>query len=274
MKQIIGFQAAENYLQQGECTELPCPAADTAQTVKPALAEVQFESCHRTLSYYNDRFPLQVGDTVFVEGKLAGCRGKVVSLCYNFKIKLSDYKRIIGVANTDVHGQFYMMGPVMLSFDAAALPYEKAASWFLPPADPDEEIVCGSDAQSFLLADTAAWNMPCAVLDRGLDYLTANRIAYLSLAGSEGRALVKGSEVYEVAFRYENGEISALTCSCFCSGACKHEAAALMLLRQLLQSIAQNYGEAYAASGFFAAVNKADFCCTLLAGKESGSLII
>ena len=53
-----------------------------------------------TLSYYNDLFDLHRGDLVFVVGKLEGLRGIVVDVSYNFKIKLSDYKRVIAVADT------------------------------------------------------------------------------------------------------------------------------------------------------------------------------
>ena len=43
---------------------------------------------------------------VYVDGKLEGQRGRVVEVSYTFKIKLSDYKRVIAVVDTNVSGQF------------------------------------------------------------------------------------------------------------------------------------------------------------------------
>lgn len=57
------------------------------------------------LSYYNDAFDLKCGDIVFVEGKLEGLRGRVVDVAYNFKIKLSDYKKVVSVADTKCAGR-------------------------------------------------------------------------------------------------------------------------------------------------------------------------
>ena len=76
-----------------------------------------------TLSYYNDLFDLKVGDIVFVEGKLEGLCGRVVDVTYNFKIKLSDYKRVISVADTEVRGEFFFAGSHFITFDPTVLPY-------------------------------------------------------------------------------------------------------------------------------------------------------
>ena len=46
-------------------------------------------------AYYNDSFDLKVGDFVYVEGKLEGYRGQVTEVNYSFKIKPSDYKKVI-----------------------------------------------------------------------------------------------------------------------------------------------------------------------------------
>ena len=63
-----------------------------------SLVLIHFPARNMTLSYYNDQFDLHCGDLVFVDGKLEGFRGHVVDVCYTFKIKLSDYKRVISVA--------------------------------------------------------------------------------------------------------------------------------------------------------------------------------
>ena len=63
-----------------------------AQTApKKSVVQVCFAARNRTLAYYNDQFDLRPGDIVYVDGKLAGLRGQVTEVCYNFKIKLSDF---------------------------------------------------------------------------------------------------------------------------------------------------------------------------------------
>ena len=84
-------------------------------------------------------------------------------------------------------------------------------------------------------------------------------------------AIVEGSEAYEVEFEYDNGEISKLTCSCFCSYHCKHEIAAMLQLRETLKVIEKNYAAEYESSGYFAAVTKGTLFAFAIDGKESGS---
>ena len=88
------------------------PKNDTSQrTLAPrkSVVQVSFPGRGGALAYYNDQFDLKVGDRVYVEGKLEGQLGYVAAVNYSFKIKLSEYKRVIAVADTNVHGQFYIM---------------------------------------------------------------------------------------------------------------------------------------------------------------------
>ena len=90
-----------------------------------SVVRVHFPARNMTLSYYNDLFDLKVGDIVFVQGKLEGLRGRVVEVNYNFKIKISEYKRVIAVIDTTVNGQFFMTGSHFVTFDRVALPVSK-----------------------------------------------------------------------------------------------------------------------------------------------------
>ena len=77
----------------------------------------------KSLAYYNDQFDLKPCDRVYVDGKLEGQLGIVTAVNYNFKIKLSEYKRVIALVKTDVHGKFYMAGSHFVTFDPqCALP--------------------------------------------------------------------------------------------------------------------------------------------------------
>lgn len=62
-----------------------------------------------------------------MDGKLAGQRGRVTQVNYSFKIRLSDYKRVISVADIAVDGLFYAAGSHLVTFDRGVLPACQAA---------------------------------------------------------------------------------------------------------------------------------------------------
>ncbi|MCD8007618.1 MAG: hypothetical protein LUF68_01530, partial [Clostridiales bacterium] len=102
----IGF-AAEQPQEQLEAAYTP---PQQTATPRRSVVQVMFPNRGTRLAYYNDQFDLHPGDIVFVDGKLEGQRGRVVEVNYNFKIKASDYKRVVAVADIEVHGQFHMAG--------------------------------------------------------------------------------------------------------------------------------------------------------------------
>lgn len=112
---------------------------------RKSLVSVRFEKNNRVLSYYNDKFDLHKGDIVFVDGKLEGERGFVEEVNYNFKIKLSDYKKVVALANTTVKGKFFFAGDYFISFDESVIPYEKVITWLKPPVVDEEEIVVSNE---------------------------------------------------------------------------------------------------------------------------------
>ena len=78
---------------------------------RASLVQVRFPERHGTdLAYYNDSFDLHVGDMVYVEGKLEGLRGFVTEVSYNFRIRVSDYRRVTAVVDTEVKGQLFLAG--------------------------------------------------------------------------------------------------------------------------------------------------------------------
>lgn len=122
MKFKIGF-SAEAHKDENVAQNLPT-AIHTSEPRK-SVVQVHFPTRNMTLAYYNDRFDLQRGDLVFVDGKLEGLRGRVVDVTYNFKIRLSDYKRVIAVADTKVSGEFHLAGSHFVTFDPSTLPFSK-----------------------------------------------------------------------------------------------------------------------------------------------------
>ncbi len=267
----IGFAVSGEYEdKKGKECKMP------RQMTQPrrSLVQVYFAEKNRTLAYYNDKFDLHNGDIVYVDGKLEGCRGRVTDVNYNFKIKLSDYKRVIALADTVVHGEFFMAGSHLVTFERGVLPNSQIAAWFIPPLKPEDEIVCESDDSAFALQDLKDMKISQETACRGNEYYTQNRVRYISIDGGQGYAIVEGSKGYEVEFNYRNGEISGLVCSCFCSGQCKHEFAAMLQLRETLELIEKNYPKEYAQSDYFAAVAKQTLFAYAVDGKESGAFTI
>ena len=267
----IGFEAEHPEKKPVEATyTVP------QQTAAPrkSVVQVHFTGRNMTLAYYNDQFDLHHGDLVYVDGKLEGMRGRVVEVNYNFKIKVSEYKRVIAVVDTTVNGQFFMAGSHFVTFDHAALPISKAVTWFKAPEKEDDEFISGSDDTSFRLNNLKGMNVSGAVAERGHEYYIENKVRYICIDGTRGYAIVEGSKAYEVEFEYRNGEISNLVCSCFCSFNCKHEFAAMLQLRETLEMIEKHYATEYERTGYFAAVNKGTLFAFAIDGKETGSFTL
>lgn len=241
---------------------------------RKSIVQVYFPDRDRSYAYYNDQFDLKCGDMVFVEGKPEGLRGRVTEVNYNFKIKLSDYKRVIAVVDTNVNGEFYMAGSHFVTFDAMALPRSKVITWFKAPELDEDEFVSGSDETSFLIDDLSGMNISSQIAERGHEYYANNKVRYICVDGNNGYAIVEGSEAYEVEFEYHNREIRNLVCSCFCSYNCKHEFAAMLQLRETLELIEKHYVDIYEKSGYFAAVCKGVLFGMAVDGKETGKFVL
>lgn len=268
----IGFSAEENTEEKAPETEIA--PAETETSVRCSLVQVKFEGHNTPLAYYNDKFDLHCGDIVYVDGKFEGRRGRVVGVEYNFRIRLSDYKRVIAAADTNVRGQLYFCGSHIMTFDRNVLPREKVAGWFKAPAGAEEEIVVSHDGSSFPLQNLLMMGAKPEIAQRGNTYYSENRVRYLCLDGTNGYAIVEGTHPYEVEFICQDGEVSDIVCDCYCVGTCKHEVAAMLQLRETLDYMQNHYAEEYSASGYFAAIGKPTFYALCLDSIETGSLVL
>ena len=262
----------------GQSPEKEEPSAHNPQphTVVPrkSLAQIRFSGKGVALTYYNDRFDLKIGDRVYVEGHYEGQVGRVTELSYNFKIKLSDYKKVIAVVDTDVHGTFHMAGSHFVTFDPATLPPARVALWFNPPSREEDEIVTSTDDFAFPLDDLKQMHVTPAIAGRGQEYYLENRVLYLCLQGSTGFAIVEGNNNYVVEFEYHNGEIRRLICDCPCAYTCKHAVAVMLQLKETLDCIQKQYAAEYAKTGCFAAIRKSTLLSYAIDGKEAGSFTL
>ena len=270
----MAFQIGFSVKDRDQKADIAVPAKDSQILPRKSVVQIYFESNHATLTYYNDRFDLKVGDLVYVEGEMAEYRGRVTNVNYNFKIKISAYKRVISVADTTVSGRFYMAGTHFVTFDRNALPSEKVLTWFQSPKKDEDEFVVGNDESAFYLNDLSGMKVSPVIAERGENYYTHNQVRYISVDGSKGYAVVEGGDAYEVEFEYRKGEISKLVCSCFCSYNCKHEYAAMLQLKETLDLISKHYEEEYEQKGYFAAIHNATLFAFAINNKETGVFVL
>ena len=242
------------------------PAAAEATAPRASVVRVRFPK-GMAFSYYNEEFDLQEGDRVYVEGKFAGECGRVVEVSHNFKIKRSEYKRVIAKLDTAVTGDLYFAESYLLSFERGTLPPAQCEPWFCAPESEEDEYLVGAGGEAFALEECE--RVFRSVLDGRLDDYG---VPYLALDGTKGRAVVEGSRNYAVEFTYQNGEVSGLVCPCFETGVCYHQAAAMLVLRELLRYIEEHYAAQYGKSGFFAAIRKDAFFGFAVDGKARGRL--
>lgn len=260
----IGFSMGTDAKQQQEVIgeQVRCNEG------KRSLVQVYFEEKSLTLTYYNDRFALQRGDTVFVSGKLAGHSGRVTEVCYSFKIRPSDYERVISVADTEVHGSFFAAGSLFATMEEASLPPIQAKSWFFPIGTEAEEFITESDGNSFPLEDLRQMGVSEAVAERGHGYYMENRVRYLHLKNGKGYAIVQGNKPYEVEFGYSEGEITDPVCTCFCNSRCKHTFAAMLQLKELFHNLGQERAQAVQNGKSVSAMQKMTFLAQAVMGHD------
>ena len=268
----IGF-TAETEKKEQCISENAQSNKDVISNARKSVVDVLFPDRHLTCSYYNDMFDLKRGDIVYVDGKLEGLRGRVVEVNYTFKIKLSDYKRVIGVANTNVVGEFHLAGSHFITTDENTLNYEQIITWFKASTPEDEEFVSSSDDESFNLNDLSGMKIDKLTADKGHEYYIENQVQYIELSNGKGRAIVTGTKPYEVEFNYNNGDISSLVCNCYCTGNCKHEFATMLQLKETLKLIEKEYPDIN-PNTYLAAVSKTTFFEFVIDNKQSGTFTL
>ena len=151
------------------------------------------------------------------------------------------------------------------------LPYAQVRSWFFPPEADGEYAVGHGPGPVYALEQLS---IPAGVAEKGHAYYMENRAIYLSVDGTAGRAIVSGSVPYEITFTYADGSVSALTCTCYETGLCKHSAALLLQLRETLEKIHEHWPDALAEDGYFAAVSKSAFSFFTASSSKPASITL
>ena len=264
----IGFMANHREAKEQEKTEILIPADPM---IRKSVVRVRFPDKGMALAYYNDKFDLHIGDRVYVDGKMEGIQGRVVEVSYHFKIKVSEYKKVIAVVDTHVEGELFAAGSHFVAFDPDVLSYEQVFTWLKAPEE-EEEVEVSTDGISFPLEDLSQMDITGAIAQRGHEYYMDNNVRCVGISGSQGRAIVEGTQIYEVEFCYQDGQISDLVCNCPCTCHCKHEVAAMLQMRETLDMIKKHYREKLQESQYFLAVYKPLLFAFAIDGKETGSI--
>lgn len=242
----------------------------SGKPTRPTMALVKLFKNGITMSYYNDRFNLKKGDIVFVGDEGNFFRGRVEQVTADFNVDKEYFDRVVGRAVTEVRGSFSQAESYLLTFDRDVLPYRQFLTW-MKPVDEDMHYIRYDD-ESFSLKKTEKWGVYDTIFERGVDYHRQNRLLYLSLDGTEGHAVVGGTQPYEVSFRYEDGRISALTCDCPCNYRCKHDVATLLKLKEMRKLLKKEHADEWKQSRYFAIVAKPTFFANAVDGNQDAKV--
>ena len=77
-----------------------------------------------------------------------------------------------------------------IAFDSSVLPYKKVLGWFKASSYEDEEIVVCNDDSSFVLDNLNDMKIGTQIADRGYDYYMQNKVVYICVDNTHGRAIV------------------------------------------------------------------------------------
>ncbi len=273
MKFKIGFTAEKEVEKKFPETEVQTPEEAPA---RESLVRVYFPQRGFDCTYYNNLFDLHVGDLVYVDGKLEGKRGRVIDVSYTFKIKLSDYKRVIAKIDTDISGEFCYVGDELFSFDRNTVPFGKILPYFKAPAKPDEEYVSAKENKFYNLDDLEGMGAYEHTIMTGKADFNCGEVLYLSVDGGKGHAIVGTDELHEIEFDFENGMIANITCDCWACGICEHGVAAVFALKSALEITEKHFAEKFEKSGYFAVMPKSIFMnvIALIDDDGVGSFVI
>ncbi len=237
MKSVLGF-GSSGIKESGDDVVV----MKETETPVRSLVSVRFIGTGRTFTYYNDKFRLEVGDRVFVSGRLAGKPGIVEKITVKFKINLADYQRVIAKACSSAHGTFETVMDKMVSYDRHALSPDEFRTWVIPPRwwGPEEEtenaIVVGDGYELSISHIEASDEVDPNVFNRAVEYCQEGRVAYISVADGIGTAFIEGTTWYEVNFRLDEDMMTEMYCDCPYPGLCKHLLAVALTLRALEKS--------------------------------------
>lgn len=202
----------ENILQKGEQNASCGKAINNVVTVR-------FDNGVE-LPYYNNKFNLNEGDRVFVDGKY--------------------------------YGSFKKFENFMISTTGISATRKQVLSWFIPPFVPQFE---GDEPDEFIYGEGYFCDLktiPCSTetLDDGLELLNDGKLTVLIIKDGIGTAFFEGKTGHVVDFKYNNSGLTEMFCDCIKPNFCKHFAAICIFLNDLTkENIIKPGDDFFAVSG-------------------------
>ena len=191
------------------------------------------------LTYLCDIENIEVGDIVTVEGKLEDEVGVVKTVKKSFKQPKFEMKWVESVLNRDITGDYFKIDEDMVSLNST-LTAEKFITMFARLKYKNNQAI-GEDEMDLDLArfeDNEVFDNELVKI-RGKELFKANAVMFIFLQDGVGKAVVRGSEWYEIDFRCSAGHITYIVCDCPYFGECKHELALLYKLRDFCKKLAK-----------------------------------
>ena len=166
------------------------PVPPKQNPVQPSVAEVYFYEEDVSLPYYTDRFNLEEGDTVFVEGKMAGKRGQVQKVSHTFRIRSGEYEQIRCVVTFSKPSKLCFSTSHLIEFRARALSVKQVKSWFGIPDEKVEQLI-SEGSENFRVSDpfTTGVNYEFGLKAHN-EYFRKNKVKYLSIENGNGYDIV------------------------------------------------------------------------------------
>lgn len=209
---------------------------------KPNIVYVDF-GCEKCYPYINDKFDLEVGDKVYVDGKLAGKIGVVTEVLTKFKVNLKYYKYVLQKVDYKIEGTFMKMKNLMVGVDESSISFEQLLTWVKAPLSPDaepEEFLCGDgyeiDLETLLDDDCKfAGKNPTGIDDylfwNAEELVEGGDLKFVTVQNGIGHAVIDDEGILIVDFRFDGKTLTDIYCTCMSPKLCEEMVAAAIAMR-------------------------------------------
>ena len=152
--------------------------------------------------------------------------GFITEVSYCFKIRLSEYKRVIYRVDTEIRGKLYLLGDFFAAFEKDVIPKEKILPWFVRP-DIEDDVACSYGKGTEAELSDSEFTCDKLPLSSVIPYFCIDKSA-VSAVVNMGNGRSYG--INEVEFTFDNVKAHNMTCSCYEVGLCIHESTAVSAL--------------------------------------------
>ncbi|MCI6360592.1 MAG: hypothetical protein MR773_01865 [Eubacterium coprostanoligenes] len=205
--------------------------------IKSCVVTVRFEN-GKEYPYFNDRFELEKGDKVFVDGKLFGKLGTVIDKTYQFKVSKSFYKYVINKLDFDVHSDFEPAFGFMIAKGNDIVDNDQFVSWFKPPFIPTDE---DPIPEEYFIGEGYSQKIGELEIDgdtiqEAVNILHDDALKGILVKDGVGVAVMKDSDkTHIIDFKINGDSITDMYCDCMDAYFCEHLAGFCIVLDMFIK---------------------------------------